>query len=159
MKQKIILLVEDNPDDEALILRALKKNKIENEVIVVRDGAEALEYLFATGKYAGRDTNVMPSVILLDLGLPKIAGLEVLQRLRDDSRTILIPVVILTSSKEQEKLIQSYSLGANIFVRKPSDFSQLFKTIRQLKLNTILLNEPAEGRDGLDGNTTLRLDR
>src|ERR1051325_6411137 len=122
MDGKIILLVEDNPDDEALTLRALKKNSIKNEVVVARDGVEALDYLFATGAYADRDTRVMPQVILLDLKLPKIDGMEVLRRLRADERTKLLPVVILTSSKEDQDLIAGYSLGANSYIRKPVDF-------------------------------------
>ena len=118
MKDKIILLVEDNPDDEELAMRALKKNNIRNDIHVVRDGAAALDYLFGTGEYAGRDISDQPQVILLDLKLPKVGGLEVLQRLRSDDRTRLLPVVILTSSKEEQDLIAGYSLGANSYVRK-----------------------------------------
>ncbi|MBM4325220.1 MAG: response regulator [Deltaproteobacteria bacterium] len=142
MAQKIILLVEDNPDDEALTLRALKKNNILNEVIVARDGAEALDYLFGTGKYAGRDLNNMPQVILLDLKLPKIDGMEVLRRIRADERTKLLPVVILTSSKEERDLINGYKLGANSYIRKPVDFDQFREAIKQLKLYWLVLNEP-----------------
>ncbi|MBM4308146.1 MAG: response regulator [Deltaproteobacteria bacterium] len=142
MAQKIILLVEDNPDDEALTLRALKKNNILNEVIVARDGVEALDYLFGTGKYAGRDLNNMPQVILLDLKLPKIDGMEVLRRLRADKRTKLLPVVILTSSKEERDLINGYKLGANSYIRKPVDFDQFREAIKQLKLYWLVLNEP-----------------
>ena len=138
---KIILLVEDNPDDAALTLRALKKNNILNEVVVARDGVEALEYLFGTGAYADRDRRVWPQVILLDLKLPKIDGLEVLSRLRADVRTRLLPVVILTSSKEEQDLIDGYSLGANSYVRKPVDFTQFAEAVRQLGLYWLVLNE------------------
>jgi two-component system response regulator len=124
MDRKIILLVEDNLDDEVLTLRALKKSNILNEVAVARDGAEALDYLFATGVHAGRDTSVMPEVILLDLKLPKVDGLEVLQRLRANERTKLLPVVILTSSDEEQDITDSYSLGANGYIRKPVDFGR-----------------------------------
>ena len=137
----MILLVEDNPDDEALTLRALKKNNIKNEVVLAHDGAEALEYLFATGKYAGRNTNVLPQVVLLDLKLPKIDGLEVLRRLRADQRTRLLPVVILTSSNEEQDRIDGYGLGANSYVRKPVDFSQFLDAARQLGLYWLVLNE------------------
>ena len=137
-----ILLVEDNADDEALTLRALKKNNIHNQVVVARDGVEALDYLFGTGAYAGRDLSIMPQVILLDLKLPKLDGLQVLQQLRADARTRLLPVVILTSSKEQQDLISGYSLGANSYVRKPIDFTQFIESVRQLGLYWLLLNEP-----------------
>lgn len=147
MGKKIILLVEDNPDDELLAIRALKKNNIMNEVVVARDGVEALDYLFGTGAYAGRDMSIMPQVILLDLKLPKIDGLEVLRRLRDDERTKLLPVVILTSSKEDRDLTASYSLGANSYIRKPVDFVQFAEAIKQLGLYWLVLNEspPIEG--------------
>jgi two-component system response regulator len=138
---KVILLVEDNPDDEALTLRALKKNNIKNEVVVARDGAEALDYLFGTGKYAGRDTAHLPQVVLLDLKLPKIEGLEVLRRVRTDARTKLLPVVILTSSNEDQDRIAGYGLGANSYVRKPVDFSQFLEAARQLGLYWLVLNE------------------
>jgi two-component system, response regulator len=138
---KVILLVEDNPDDEALTLRALKKNNIGNEVVVARDGAEALDYLFGTGTYAGRDTKLLPAVTLLDLKLPKIDGLEVLQRVRADERTQLVPIVILTSSKEEQDLIKGYRLGANSYIRKPVDFSQFVDAIRQLGLYWLVINE------------------
>jgi two-component system, response regulator len=138
-----ILLVEDNSDDEELTLRALKKNKIHNEVMVARDGVEALDYLFGTGVHAGRDLALMPQLILLDLKLPKIDGLQVLQRLRADPRTRLLPVVILTSSKEQQDLIEGYSLGANSYVRKPVDFTQFIEAVRQLGLYWLVLNELA----------------
>jgi two-component system, response regulator len=138
-----ILLVEDNADDEALTLRAFEKNKIRNLVIVARDGVEALDYLFGTGAHAGRDLAVMPQLILLDLKLPKIDGLQVLQRLRADARTHLLPVVILTSSKEQQDLIEGYSLGANSYVRKPVDFNEFIEAVRQLGLYWLILNELA----------------
>jgi CheY-like chemotaxis protein len=142
MTNALILLVEDNADDEALTLRALKKNNIHNEVVVARDGVEALDYLFGTGAYARRNLEVMPHVILLDLKLPKIDGLEVLQRIRSEERTRLLPVVILTSSKEQQDLINGYGLGANSYVRKPVDFTQFVEAVRQLGLYWLILNEP-----------------
>jgi CheY-like chemotaxis protein len=142
MKEKIILLVEDNPDDITLTLRALKKNSILNEVVVAKDGVEALDYLFGTGIYAGRDTSVMPVVTLLDLKLPKIDGFEVLKRVRSNERTKLIPIVILTSSKEDDDLINGYSLGANSYIRKPVDYEQFTEAIRELGLYWILINEP-----------------
>ena len=141
MENKAILLVEDNPDDEALTLRALKKNNIRNEVIVAHDGAEALEYLFGTGKFTGRNTDLIPQVVLLDLKLPKVDGLEVLRRLRADQRTKLLPVVILTSSTEEQDRIKGYDLGANSYVRKPVDFSQFIDAVRQLGLYWLILNE------------------
>jgi two-component system, response regulator len=141
MENKAILLVEDNADDEALTLRALKKNNIRNEVIVAHDGAEALEYLFGTGKFAGRNTDFIPQVVLLDLKLPKVDGLEVLRRLRADQRTKLLPVVILTSSTEEQDRIKGYDLGANSYVRKPVDFSQFIDAVRQLGLYWLILNE------------------
>ena len=143
---KVILLVEDNPDDEALTLRALKKNNIKNEVVVARDGAEALEFLFGTGKYAGRNTDVIPQVVLLDLKLPKVEGLEVLRQVRADKRTKLLPVVILTSSNEEQDRIQGYGLGANSYVRKPVDFSQFLEAARQLGLYWLVLNETPPAR-------------
>lgn len=145
MADKNILLVEDNPDDEALTLRALKRNNIGNEVVIARDGAEALDYLFGRGPYAGRDMNVMPAMTLLDLKLPKIDGLEVLKRLRADDRTKLLPVVILTSSKEEQDLINGYSLGANSYIRKPVDFTQFVEAVRQLGLYWLVLNESPPG--------------
>jgi two-component system, response regulator len=141
MNEKIILLVEDNPDDVTLTLRALKKNNILNEVVVAKDGVEALDYLFGAGIYAGRDTSVMPVVTLLDLKLPKMDGLEVLKRVRANDKTKLIPIVILTSSKEENDLINGYSLGANSYIRKPVDFEQFNIAIRELGLYWILLNE------------------
>ncbi len=146
MTNKIILLVEDNPDDEALTLRALKKNNILNEVVVARDGAEALDYLFGTGQYTARDVGILPLVVLLDLKLPKVDGLEVLQRLRADERTRLLPVVILTSSKEEKDIITSYMLGANSYVRKPVNFIEFVEAVRQLGLYWLVLNEPPPPR-------------
>jgi len=143
MSDKVILLVEDNPDDEELTLRALKKNNIQNDVIVARDGVQALDYLFGTGIYAGRDASRLPSVTLLDLKLPKIDGLEVLKRIREHELTKLLPVVILTSSKEEQDLIKGYALGANSYIRKPVDFSQFIEAVRQLGLYWLLLNESA----------------
>ena len=141
MTDGTILLVEDNPDDEALTLRALKKSNIRNAVAVVRDGAEALDYLFGAGAHAGRDLADCPAVVLLDLKLPKVGGLEVLKRLRADERTRLIPIVVLTSSTQEEDLVSSYKLGANSYVRKPVDFSQFAEAVRQLGLYWLLLNE------------------
>ncbi|MBW2246139.1 MAG: response regulator [Deltaproteobacteria bacterium] len=141
MRKKIILLVEDNPDDELLAIRALEKNNIMNEVVVARDGAEALDYLFGAGAYTGRDMSVMPQIILLDLKLPKIDGLEVLRRLRNNERTKLLPVVVLTSSKEDRDLTECYSLGANSYIRKPVNFAQFTEAIRQLGLYWLVLNE------------------
>jgi two-component system response regulator len=141
MSDKVILLVEDNPDDEALTLRALKKNNILNEVVVARDGEEALEYLFGTGKYEGRDTSIQPQVILLDLQLPKLSGLEVLKRLRNDKRTVMQPVVILTTSSEEMDITASYENGANSYIRKPVDFNQFIDAVKQLGLYWLVLNE------------------
>lgn len=136
-----IMLVEDNPDDEALTLRALGKNKISNEVIVARDGAEALDYFFGPGKNPGSNGSPLPQVVLLDLKLPKVDGLEVLRRLRADPRTRLLPVVILTSSGEERDLIEGYGLGANSYIRKPVDFARFVEAVRELGLYWLLLNE------------------
>jgi len=141
MNEKAILLVEDNRDDEALTLRALRKNNIMNEVVVARDGAEALDYLFGTNGYAGRDVTDWPSVVLLDLRLPKITGLEVLRKIRSDERTRAMTVVVLTSSKQEEDVAESYGLGVNSYVRKPVEFANLFEAVRQIGLYWLLLNE------------------
>jgi two-component system response regulator len=140
MESKKILLVEDNPDDEALTLRALKRNNIFNEVIVARDGAEALDYLFARGAHSGRDTRKQPEVILLDLKLPKVDGLEVLQQIRQDETLRRLAVVILTSSNEERDIIAGYDLGANSYIRKPVDFNQFMEAVRQLGLYWLALN-------------------
>lgn len=146
--EKVILLVEDNPKDEELTLRALRKNNIRNEIVVARDGAEALDYLFARGAHAGRDPGALPAVVLLDLKLPKISGLEVLRRARAEERTKLLPVVILTSSNEERDLLEGYSSGCNSYVRKPVDFNQFAEAVRQLGLYWLALNEgpPPTGR-------------
>jgi two-component system, response regulator len=141
MENKMILLVEDNPDDEALTLRAFEKNNITNEVVVVRDGAEALDWLFARGEYEGRNPDEHPEVVLLDLKLPKVDGLEVLRQIRADDRTRLLPVIILTTSEEESDRLAGYSLGANSYIRKPVDFSQFIEAVRQLGLYWLVLNE------------------
>jgi two-component system response regulator len=142
--ERPILLVEDNPDDEALTLRAFSKNRIANRVVVARDGVEALDYLFATGPHAGRDPNDLPAVVLLDLKLPRIDGLEVLRRVRADVRTALVPVVILTTSKEQQDIFEAYNLGANSYIRKPVDFEKFIHAVGQLGLYWLALNESAD---------------
>jgi CheY-like chemotaxis protein len=138
---KVILLVEDNPDDEALAIRALKRHHIGNEIVVARDGVEALEYLFCTGKYIDRDIANKPSVVLLDLKLPRIDGLEVLRRVRSDPRTQFLPIVVLTTSSEEGDILDSYSLGCNSYIRKPVDFLQFSEAIRQLGMYWLLMNE------------------
>lgn len=142
MRTSTILLVEDNPDDEMLALRAFKKNNITNEVNVARDGVEALDFLFGRGAYQGRDLAQQPSLILLDLKLPKMDGLEVLKALRANENTKLIPVVVMTTSKEEDDLVRSYSYGANSYIRKPVDFNQFIDAVRQVGLYWLVLNEP-----------------
>jgi CheY-like chemotaxis protein len=146
---KRILLVEDNSTDEKLTVLAFKKCGVSNEIVVVRDGAAALDYLFATGKHADRDATLLPTVILLDLKLPKIDGLEVLRRIRADERTKLVPVVVLTASKEDEDILRSYSLGANAYVRKPVDFSEFAQAAKTLGLFWLLMVEPPPVPRGL----------
>lgn len=145
MDEKVILLVEDNPDDEELTRRALERNNIRNEVVVARDGAEALDLLFATGLHSGKPP-IVPTVVLLDLKLPKIDGLEVLKRIRTDDRTRLIPVVILTSSKQEQDLIEGYASGANSYVRKPVDFAKFVEAVKQLGLYWLVINEHPPAR-------------
>jgi len=141
MTNQPILLVEDNADDELLTTRAFRKNAIKNEVIVVRDGVEALDFLFGTGAHAGRDMSISPQVVLLDLNLPRISGLDVLRRIRSDERTKSLAVVVLTSSKEEEDIVRSYELGANGYVRKPVDFDAFNEAVKTLGLYWLLLNE------------------
>lgn len=142
MNSKHILLVEDNPSDVKLTKRALEQNRITNKLIVAEDGQEALDYLFAIGRYAGRDARDLPSVVLMDLKLPRIDGLEVLKEIRANEHTKRIPVVILTSSDQEQDLIASYDLGANSYIRKPVDFHQFTEAVRNLGLYWLLLNEP-----------------
>lgn len=142
MTDRVILLVEDNANDEELTLRALKKSNILNRVVVVRDGAEALDYLFVRGAHASRPAEDIPQVILLDLKLPKIDGLAVLRAIRTDERTKLLPVVVLTSSVEEQDVVRSYGLGANSYVRKPVDFQQFLEAVRQLGLYWLVINQP-----------------
>ena len=141
MESLMILLVEDNPDDEVLTLHALRKNKVGNKVYVARDGAEALDFLFCQNQYADRDPRDLPQLILLDIKLPKVDGLEVLRRIREDERTSLLPVVILTSSKEQQDLVQAYRNRANSYMRKPVDFTQFAESVQQLGLYWLVLNQ------------------
>jgi two-component system, response regulator len=141
MGTKVILLVEDNARDEALTLRALKKSNIINDIVVARDGVEAIDYLFGKGAFEGRDTTLKPQLILLDLKLPKIDGLQVLEKIREDENTRLLPVVIFTSSSEEEDKIKSYDLGANSYVRKPVEFEQFLEATRQLGVYWLVLNE------------------
>jgi two-component system response regulator len=143
MNDKVILLVEDNPDDQALTMRALKQNQIMNQVVVAPDGVSALEYLFGEGKHQGRNVDDMPQVILLDLKLPKVDGFEVLRRIRSDERTRMLPVVILTTSNEEQDRLKGYGLGANSYVRKPVEFGEFIHAVRQLGLYWLLLNENA----------------
>jgi two-component system response regulator len=148
MSEPVILLVEDNPDDQELTLRALKKNNISNRIVVAQDGVEALDYLFCAGTYADRDINEQPQMVLLDLKLPKVDGFEVLRKLRADNRTRLLPVIILTSSKEQQDIVNGYGLGANSYVRKPVDFQQFVEAVQQLGLYWLVLNERAPQHRG-----------
>lgn len=141
MESKTVLLVEDNQDDELLTLRAFRKNRLTNEVVVVRDGAQALDYLLGTGELKGKELPPLPQCVLLDLNLPKVSGLQVLKQLRDHPRTRLLPVIILTSSKEERDLLESYELGANSYIRKPVDFEQFIEAVRQLGLYWLVLNE------------------
>jgi two-component system, response regulator len=146
MNPRIVLLVEDNPDDEELTLEAFRRNQVTNEIVVARDGVEALDYLFGTGTHAGRDLSVTPSVVLLDLKLPRIDGLEVLRRIRADPRTKRVPVVILTSSNEESDIVGGYSLGCNSYVRKPVNFDEFVTAAGQLGLYWLLLNEAPPAR-------------
>ena len=146
MEEKIILLVEDNPDDVTLTERALKKSHILNKLVVAKDGAEALDYILGTGSYSDRDMNSMPEVVLLDLKLPKIDGLEVLKRIRDNEMTRLLPVVILTSSNAEKDRVNGYALGANSYIRKPVDFNQFVYAVQQLGLYWLVLNETPPGK-------------
>lgn len=141
-KTVLILLIEDNPDDEELTLLAFEQSRIVTEVVVARDGVEALDYLFGTGKFASRNTDNLPALVLLDLQLPRINGIEVLERMRADNRTKYIPVVILTTSNEQQDLLNSYKLGCNSYIRKPVDFDQFQTAVQQLGMYWLLLNEP-----------------
>ncbi|MDH5669612.1 MAG: response regulator [Nitrospira sp.] len=144
MKPMLIAIVEDNPDDEQLVRRALKQHNITNDIIVLRDGVEAVDYMLGVGAYEGRDTSVQPQVILLDMNLPKLNGLDVLKRLRADERTAMVPVVMLTTSKEEGDIIASYKLGANSFVTKPVEFTQFVEAVKQLGLYWLLLNKTPE---------------
>ena len=145
MKNSRILLVEDNPDHQELTLMTLAENNVVNEVVVASDGLEALDYLFGTGRHAGRDTRDVPALVLLDLKLPRLNGIEVLRRIREDSRTRLVPVVILTSSSEEEDVVASLENGANSYVRKPVDFSRFIEQVQRLQVYWLLVNEPLGG--------------
>jgi len=147
MQNKVVLLVEDSPDDEALTLRALGKHNMANEIIIARDGQEALDYLFGEGKFSDRDTSLLPQVILLDLKLPKVDGLQVLERIRANEHTRHVPVVVLTSSNQDQDMMRSYNLGANSYVRKPVDFEQFLEAARQLGLYWLVLNEVPHARE------------
>ncbi len=156
MSDRVILLVEDNKDDELLALRAFKRNNISHDVVVVHDGVEAADYLFGTGAYAGRDPSDVPQLVLLDINLPRLCGLDVLRRIRGDVRTQLVTVVMLTSSREEEDVVRSYSLGANSFVRKPVDFEQFAMAVKTLDLYWLRLNEaaPEPARSSRAGSPT-----
>jgi two-component system response regulator len=147
MNERSILIVEDNPDDEEFTLRALHKARVANEIVVVRDGREALDYLYAEGAYAGRDATDVPAVVLLDLKLPKLSGIDVLRRMRAEAATRLVPVVVLTSSNEDEDMLDSYESGANSYVRKPVAFAAFADAVAKLGAYWMLLNEPAPRRD------------
>ena len=142
MDRTTILLIEDNPDDVELTLHAFQKNNMANDIVVAGDGAEGLDYLFGTGKYAGRDAEESPALILLDLQLPKIGGLEVLRRVREDERTKRIPVIILTTSDEEEDIVNGYNGGANSYLRKPVDFAEFMNAVKQLEMYWMVLNTP-----------------
>ncbi|GLR11272.1 response regulator [Chitinimonas viridis] len=143
--QTPILLVEDNPDDEALTIRAFGKNGIQNPIVVARDGQEAIDYLYGQGSHTGRDVSELPVLILLDIKLPKLNGIEVLRQIRSNESTRLIPVVVLTTSKEEDDLVKSYSLGANSYIRKPVDFMQFMEVVKQVGIYWLMLNEPVQG--------------
>jgi two-component system, response regulator len=145
IREKIILLVEDNSTDEEFTLRGLRKANLANEVVVTRDGSEAIDFLFCTGRYAGRDPTQMPAVVMLDLKLPKLSGFDVLKRMRADPRTKALPVVVLTSSSEDEDMLRSYELGANSYVRKPVEFSAFAAAVGQLGIYWVLLNQKPPG--------------
>ena len=151
IRNRVILLVEDNPDDVELTLRAFEKSNVTNEIVVARDGEQAIQYLFSTGPHAGRNPLEMPDVVLLDMKLPKIDGLGVLRRLRADERTRRLPVVVLTSSKEEKDVMASYDLGANSFVRKPVDFAQFVDAARYLGIYWLIMNEPSPGQQHVSG--------
>lgn len=148
MSEPVILLVEDNPDDVELTLRAFRKNKIRNDIVVTRDGVEALDYLFGTGAYRDRDTGILPQLVLLDLKLPRLGGMEVLKRLRSDERTRFLPVVVLTSSTEERDLAEAYRSGVNSYIRKPVDFNKFAEAVQLLGLYWLVLNEPPPAGKG-----------
>jgi CheY-like chemotaxis protein len=150
VKKKIILLVDDNPDDILLTRRALKKNNVDSDIVIAEDGLDALDYLFGTGRYTGRDVTSMPALTLMDLKMPRVDGLEVLKRLRSDPRTCLLPVVILTASRESADIERSYSLGANAYVRKPVDFVQFTEAVKQLAAFWLSLNETPDQKKEID---------